>query len=296
MPWGGQTWLRFTTETTYGTYNSGGTVLYPTLYGGNSFGMRKVPQRKVIRTADGGNRRKFVVANRKVYSGRLNTLLHPDQASYWLGLATTLTSNQLGSVTIDYWDSVQAWRFLGAMVSGLSITASAQQDYSTLSLDFVAQQRDATFTTFAQPAETNYSTVLPYQYVETAGNVKLGGSAITNYRTMSVSLRNVLAATWDELPYISACYYAGRDLDFSLGPQYLATAYRGDFENQTALTWILNFTRASPAHALTLTCETNNYISNIGDDLPLDGPSYQNLDVQCFYDAANTTDFSFTAT
>src|SRR5574337_1725397 len=260
MPWAGQSWLRLTTEATYGTYNAAGAVVYPTLYGGNSFNMRTAPQRQVIRTADGGNRRKMVVANRHVYTGRLNTLLHPDQADYFLGLASTLTSNQLGSASIDYWDGVQAWRFLGAMVSGLTITAAAQQDFTTLSLDFVAQKRDDTFTVFAQPLESVYSTLLPYQYVETAGNVKLAGSAITNYRTMSVSLKNTLAATWDELPNISACYYAGRDLDFSLGPQYLATAYRGDFEAQTPLTWILKFNRTSPAHALTLTCQANSYV------------------------------------
>src|SRR5271157_5923371 len=84
MPWGAATWLGITPELGYGIHNAAATGLfYPTLYGGNAFTMRRVPQRQIIRTADGGNRRKFVVANRKVFAGSLNTLMHPDQMQFW---------------------------------------------------------------------------------------------------------------------------------------------------------------------------------------------------------------------
>jgi Phage tail tube protein len=297
MPWAGATWALLTTESSYGTYNVAGTTLYPTLDGNNSFTMRPVPQRQIIRTADGGNRRKFVVANRTTCVGKLETVLHPDQCSFWATMLTpTGSPAALPSFTIDYWDSVRAQRYLGAIPDSFTVTTSATQDYAKLSVNFVAQKRDATFTTFAQPAESNYSSLVPYGHVETAGNVKLAGSAITNYQSMSVTIKNVLQGTWDEQSFITSLLYCGRDLDFTLGPQYTATAYRGDFEAQTPLTWILKFARTSPSHTFTITCETATYLSNIADNLPLGGAAYQTLSAQCFYDAANTADFTIAGT
>jgi len=283
--------------TNFGTYNagaSGGQILFPTLYGGNPFSMRIVPARQVIRTADAGNRRKQVVSARKVVAGTLNTLLHPDQAAYWMTAATSLSSNYLPSYSIEYWDSVRALRFLGCTVRSLKISSSAQQDYVTMTVDFLGQVKDGTFSSFSQPAESNYSTLVPYEHFESASNITLGGTAITKYQSTELTISNVLAGTWDEQTYITACYYCGRDLDFTVGPQYLATAYRGDFEAQTALTWVWDFTRASPSHGLSFNCETNSYVSNIDDQLPLDGPGYQSVSVQVFYDPANTTDFAIT--
>lgn len=308
MGWAGQTWIEVIQEGTgganYATFNASpttGQVLYPTIYGGDAFTAREVPARQVIRTADAGNRRKMAVANFKAVAGRFNTLIHPDQAAYWIAAATALANDANGhpclpSYSFLYWDSIQAWKLLGGVCRSATFTWSADQDYGTLSMDWIFQRRDATFTTFAQPAESNYSNLVPYAHVESAGAITLGGSAITKYRSCNITINNVLAATRDELPYISAIYYSGRDLDWQIGPQYLATVLRGDFVNQTALTMSFGWARTSPAHALTFDVKTNNYISNVDDNLPLDGPGYQNISGQCFFDASNTTDFTVTAT
>lgn len=307
MPWAGQTWIRVIQEgtggTAYGVYNTsatGGQILFPTIYGGDAFGPRNVPQRQVIRTADAGNRRKFVVANRHVFTGRFNTLLHPDQAAYWMTAATALTNDSGGhpylpSYSVEYWDSEQAWRFLGGMIRSLTLTSSAEQDYVTLSMDWVFQKRDATFTAFAMPAETNYSTLVPYVHVETAGNITLASAAVAKYKSINLTINNQLAPTWDELPNISALYYCGRDLDFQLNLQYLAIPFpRTDFENQTPLTFTVDWTRASPSHSLSFDCKTASYVAGVDDTLPLDGPGYQNVSIQDFYDASNTADFAVT--
>ncbi len=306
MGWAGQTWLELVQEgtggTNYGVFNSspsGGQIIYPSLYGGNAFTVRAVPQRQVIRTADAGNRRREVVAARKVYQGVLNTLLRPDEAAYWITAATVLTNDAGGrpflpSYSALFWDSVQAWKLLGGMIQSLTITSSAMQDYVSMTVNWIFQTRDATFTTFAQPAESVYSTLVPYEHVESASVFKLAGSAITKYKTLTVTFNNTLAGTFNELAYISSCYYCGRDLDFTFGPEYLATAYRGDFEAQTPLTFLVEWTRASPAHTLLITCEASSYVSSVDDDLPLDGPGYQTIGVQVFYDHTATTDFGTT--
>lgn len=306
MGWAGQTWLELVQEGTaganYGTFNAApttGQVIYPTLYGPNSFTVRQVPLRQTIRTADAGNRRRMVVANRSAYKGTLNTLLHPDQAVYWMAACSTLANDAGGhpwlpSYSALYWDSTRAWKLLGGMIESFSIESSSEKDYVTCSMSWIFQTRDPTFTTFAQPAESVYSTLVPYAHVETASNCTLGGAAITRYKDVKVELKNHLAGTWDELPYISALYHCGRDLDFSMGPQFVATAYRGDFEAQTPLSFVLEWKRTSPAHSLLINCETNSYISSVDDQLPLDGPGYQTVHVECFFDPSNTTDFTTT--
>jgi hypothetical protein len=299
MPWAGQTWLQLYQETAYGTFAPAGSLCSPRLYQGNSFTVRKVPQRQVIRTADAGNRPIQVVANRMVYTGTLNTLLYPTQAGYWATALSLLTGPppDVPSYSATYWDSVQAWKLLGGKIQSFTITSSAQQDYIPISLNWIFQTRDTTFTTYPAPAESVYPTETPYQYVESASNITLGGSAVTKYKTVNVTVGNVLAGTWDELPYISSLLYCGRDMTFSFGPQYLATTYRSDFENQTALAFVLEWIRGpSSAHTLTFNCESSSYVSSIGDDLPLDGAGYQTVDVQVFFDKTATTDFTMVAT
>ena len=134
MGWAGQTWLKLVQEgvgsTNYGVFNSApsaGQIIYPSLYGGNSFTVRAMPQRQVIRTADAGNRRREVVAARKVYQGVLNTLLRPNEAAYWIEAATTLTNDGAGrpclpSYSALFWDSTQAWKLLGGMIQSMTIT------------------------------------------------------------------------------------------------------------------------------------------------------------------------------
>jgi hypothetical protein len=251
-----------------------------------------VPARQVIRTADAGNRRIQVVANRQVISGTLKTLLYPTQAAYIM-TANTITGTPpvLPSYSFEFFDSTRVQRYLGGMCSGMRISSNAQQDYVSLETDWIFQSLDATFTVFAQPAQSNYPTENPYQHVNSSGNVKLGGTAITLYKQVDINLKNVLVGTWDETSTISALYYCGRDLDFTAVPQYTAATYRTDYEGQTPLTWIIKWANAVP-HSVTFTCEASGYIDSIGDDLPLDGPGYQSLANQIFFDKSAATDFA----
>lgn len=278
-------------ESSYGVFNSGGSKWYPRLHGGNAFSARIVPARTVLRSADAGNRRIGVVANRNVIVGTLKTLLYPTQASYIMTAATSLTSNQLGSYSFEYYDSARVQRYLGGMCSGMRISSSAQADAVSVETDWIFQSYDATFTVFAQPAQSNYPTEVPYQHVNSAGNVTLAASAITKYKQIDINLKNMLVGTWDESANITACYYCGRDLDFSAVPQYTAATYRTDYEGQTPLTWVVGWANAVP-HSVTFTCEASGYIDSIADDLPLDGPGYQTLANQIFFDKTATTDFT----
>jgi hypothetical protein len=294
MPWGAQTWGTFFKESSYGVFNAAGASLFPVLHGANNFTVRRVPQRQVIRTADAGNRPRQQVANRQVFAGTLNTLFYPSQAPYW-ATALTLVAKEIPSYSLEYWDSVRAWKLLGGKVQKLSITSNAQQDYCTLSVDWIFQANDDTFTTFAEPAESSFPTEVPYCHVETASNFKVGVSpvVITKYKNINVSFSNVLFPTWDENPIITALMYCGRDLTFNFTQQYTTTANRLAFEAQTAQSFLIAWVRG--ANNFTIDCEDVSYYTNCADDLPLDGAGYQSLDVQPFFDLNDLTDFAVTA-
>jgi hypothetical protein len=134
---------------------------------------------------------------------------------------------------------------------------------------------------------------------------------LTNYRQFSFTLNNTLQGTWDEQTFITSLLYCGRDMDFAMTPQYLGQAwpatsgatplyqtFRQDFENQSPITMSLNFTRTLPAHSFTINAQSNSYISNIADDIPLDNASYQACTVQAFIDSTTPlgSDFTITAT
>jgi hypothetical protein len=293
MPWGSQQWLRCTKESTYGTFNagaSGSDITWFRLVGANAFTARSVPQRQVIRSADGGNRRRQVVASRKVVAGALSTLWYPTQSAYVLGAALTLTSNDLASYTVDYFDSVQVHRFLGGKVQSLTVSSAAQQDYVPLNLGWVFQSR--TTTTLAQPADTVFPSDLPYTHFESKGLLSVGG-VVAKYSALEVKVSNQLAPTWDEDQWISACYYCGRDVDVKIRLQYLAATMRSNFESQAALTVSAAWQRAAGLLS-TIDVKTKNYIADVSDELPLDNAGYQTVDIQAFYDQAASTDVAFT--
>jgi hypothetical protein len=293
MSWAGQTWIQFLEETTYGVFNATGAAFYPRLYQGNSFTPRRTVMRQIIRSADAGNRRIQVVANRQQFTGTLKTLFYPTQASYVWNAATQLTANVLPSYSALYWDSVQAWKLLGGRVSALRLSSNANQDYVTLEMDWIFQARDDTYTTFPQPAESVYPTENPYCHVDTKTHITLAATAVTKYKQIDIALTNVLQPTWDEGQTISDALYCGRDFNFSLIPQYTAATYRQDYEQQTPLAWVIAWSIPTP-HSVTINGEASGYIDSVADDLPLDGPGYQTLASQLFFDKTATTDFTVT--
>lgn len=294
MGWGAQSWVRATLEATYGTYDSGAdaaNVHWFRLIGGNAFSMREVPQQVIIRSADGGNRRRQIVAARKVVAGSLSTGWYPTQSAFLLGAAMTLTANDLPSYTYDFYDSVQVHRFTGCKIGSLSITSNAQQDYCATSIGLVGQSRGTT--TLAQPADSVFPAEVPYEHVETKTHLSIGGSTITKYSSLSIKLKNVLAPTWDEDQFITNLYYCGRDFDLSFRSQYVSAANRAAFEATTPLTILAAWARSGGLTS-SFDLKTKSYIADFADDIPLDNAAYQGMTLKAFYDGSASADVSFT--
>ncbi len=299
MPWGANQWLRFTREVTYATRQvspPGTDVIYIRLHTSNAFGMRSVPQRQVIRTAESGNRRRQVVSARQVCNGNLSTILYPTQAAYILGAACTLVAGDLPSLTVDFFDGTRVQGYLGCKISDLKINSTSQQDYLTLSMNLIGQKLDPTFSSFPQPADSLYPSEQPYEHVESAGHITVGGSTLTKYSAMNVDIKNTVQPTWDEQAFITALFYAGRDVDFSFRAQYITIAFRTALEAVTPIVGSIGWTRVSPAHAITLDLKSSNYVATISDEIPLDNATYQVVNVQTFFDSTFLGDMAITVT
>lgn len=297
MGWGAKQWLRITKEATYGVFDASATtdnIAWFRLPRGNPFTPRVVPQRVVIRSADGGNRRIQVVSSRKVVAGALSTLFYPSQAQFLLDAALTFTAGgELNSYTADYFDSQQVHRFLGGKVQTLALPGTAQGDWLPANVGWIFQQQDGAPPTLAQPADTVFPTDVPFKHVESKGLFKLATVAQTAYKSLGVTITNQLASTFDEDEWITACYYAGRDVDLAVSKQYLTTAMRDAFEAQTALTLEASWARTG-GRTVKLDLKTASYAADCGDDLPIDGACYQDISIQAFYDASASTDVAFT--
>jgi len=224
------------------------------------------------------------------------------------------------SYTILYWDGVQFWEFVGCCIQNMNFTANSTQDYVSINMSWIGQQRPPTEVNAPSwPAATKYSPLNPYMFWETAGNITLTTEntgtpvvmPLTNYRQASFTLENIIQGTWDEQAWISSLLYCGRNMNFSIGPQYIGQSwpatstispvlqpFRQTYENQNPITMSLEFVRSSPAHSFTINAQSNSYISNIQDDIPLDNASYQNISAEAFIDSTSATgaDFVITAT
>lgn len=294
MAWGAQQWVRITKEATFGTFDGSAisaNINWYRLTGNNPFTIRAVPQRKEIRSADGGNRRHQVVANRKVVSGNLMTEFYPTQAAKLMEGAMTLTSNDLPSYTIDYWDSVAEHRFLGCKVASMSAQGTATGDFLPMTVGWLCSKQD-TPVSLSQPAESVFPTDLPYQHYESMGHLSIGGT-VTKYSTLGFDLKNVLDGTWDEDQWVTNILYCGRDLDLTVKLQYVSTTLRAALEAQTALTITAAWVR-SGGLTTTLDLKTKSYVATVSDELPLNAAGYQTIKIEAFYDPAAGTDFAFT--
>jgi len=293
MGWGANQWLRLTTESTYGTFDSGGTETYIRLHTDNAFNMIPVPGRKEINSADGGNRPVQNVSSTMRYAGSLTTLLYPTQAAALLGWVATLTAKQLSSMSVDFYDSVRVRRYLGAKAAKATISCGAEQDEGilTLQLDLVAQTKAGSDPTFTEPAFSVFPTETPYTFQQSTTGFTVGGATRTKYNRFSCTITNKLAATMDELGYISGLNYCGRNVDFSTSFQYTANTDQGNYESQSALDCSIVFTHTT--NALTLDFNTKGRMTKRSRMLPLGDVAREEYDVRCLYDSGASGDFSF---
>jgi hypothetical protein len=298
-------WVAFYPETTFGVWNVAATPTWIPITDGNQFKYELTPGRQVYRSADARNRPSFEVSSRKMLSGTLTTKLFSDGTSpntfadSILDLTTTLTSDDIKSFSIQYQDSRRTRRWLGNKIRRLAATedSTTEEGAVRLSLDLIGQKPDTVDPTFTEPARTVFPKN-PYKHIETKGGLILATAGTTpraKYKNLNWSIANDLVAEFDEDQYVSDITYNGRMISAGFAIRFTSATDRANFESQAAHAFSVVYTKAAPAHTLSLDFKDLVYISGLDKDLPLNANAYETISLEGFVGSTGA-DFSFATT
>jgi hypothetical protein len=294
-------WLKLHTEAVYGTVVTPETTpIYIRLDKDNACTLLPNAMRHEFRTADAKNQPILNVSSRRSVAGSLNTLLYAEQADTILSWATTLTSDELPSMSLTQFDSQRVRQFSGVKVKRLTLAAASETEEGVVraTLDLIAQKWTAVDPTFTEPAITVFPK-LPYKFIQSKGGLIVataGTTPRTKYKSFNFTVDNDLDSSFDEDQYISDCNYQGRVMDLAVPLRYVSTTDRTNYESQAAHAASIVFTQASPAHVLTLDWKGNTYISALDRDIPLGRNAYETLHLRPMVDSTVGSMFSYTAT
>lgn len=300
MAWGARQWCRITKEATFGTFDASaiaGDIAWITLDADNAFSMVQTPEFGEIRSAHAGNRVLQAYTNTTTLAGTLRTPFYHSQAALLLGWATTLTSNELSSFTIDHFDSIRTWRHLGCKVRRLRIAGSARAESGKIPLifDLVGKKTESAAPTLAEPATSVFPTALPYMFQESVGGlvVRDSGSAVrTAYQSFALDIANILSAEHEEDRYVDEIAYCGRDVMLDVDFKYRSAADRALMEAATAL--VVKLTLTKGANSVLFDLLTNATIRSLGRNIPLGNLARESMQVKGAFVGASGTDLSIT--
>lgn len=308
-------YLILTTESTYGAYNSSGTVVNIPLDGSNAFKAIPKPVTYSIRSAASLNKR-FIRGTQKTKVGAtLTTDLYSEQAATLLGWATTeINSGQtspwtttepvgdLASATLDHAimrgdGTFRMKRYLGCKVKTWRLSCDNHGDLTKIALGISVQKYQGnSYDSSSDPSLTapaiSAFPVAVYAFQHTAGNLTIA-SARTNFTSLSISGENIVQEPFDEGHFISRCRYKGRNIDFQVNLESKSTpddftTYLTQAAVSAQVEWV------NGAHSVTVNFEGSNYVDEYGEDHPLDADMYYDLHLQNYLSATAGTDLAIT--
>lgn len=300
--------LRVTTESVWGTYDSGGTATIVQLTDSNSFTMRPAPVRWTIRSAGGYNRRWQSGSSKTVVSGALsNLVVYGSQISAWLAWMQPTGAApgpyDLPSCTIDHVIQMEDGgntkvyrRYLGVKVGGWQLTSNADSQLLRLSFTSLVGKSFATITSsdFSEPAANAYASGTPFVH-EHASAMTLGTSR-TEFDAFQVTGTNLLDPRFFNGTTISYLKYCGRDIDWSITfPYVISTDRTSLYENTSASSMSITYTIPA-AQTLTLNFESQNIVGGVADSLDFNRLFTQTISGWSQVDTSASTDFSGTST
>jgi hypothetical protein len=298
MGWGAGAYCQIYKESTYGTFPpSPPSPLTIELSTDTAIFPRKIPFMRKIRSNRFGNRPHRNVSHRYQVQATLTTLLYPSQAQYLLDMALKLTSSELDSYSIRFYDTVEQTQWTGFKVKRLRLESAAETDEGEVkaTLELWGQKRDANPAGWTTPADNLYPGDAAWAFVETDGILVLG-STRTLYNRFAIEVNNELDRTFDEKAYCTTCTYAGREITWEFDCQFNSASDRSAFEAQSALSGSIGFTRSSGTITLGFDFNDAVVMNDWNANLPLGKKGYQQIKLQSLVDSTATTDITYTVT
>ncbi len=305
-------------------------AFYIRMDGSNAFSMR--PQPVIVAVPYGGGLAidAFRVSDKLECKGRLTTKLYAGPVSaFLLGWAaqqinsgqtvpwtTTEIAGDLASVAIYHAiarsdGTIKRRVYLGCKVDGWDLDISEDSTIATLSLDISGStpqgnqfdsSTDPTAGTFPAPTDAQMPTggaTGPYVFVHASGGLLIG-SARTQFQSLKISSRNVLARRFWANRFIQLLRWVGRSTTLEATNFYAPLPDdRTSFEGITGFTTAggytgtdVSLTLSNGTHSVTFNLENNSVITTLADQLPLNDLYTQAMTVQNQWDPASGTDLT----
>jgi hypothetical protein len=289
------------------------------LIDGNSFTMYAKPVQERIPYGGGLAVTSQVVSDHYECKGQLKTKLYASQAQFLLNWAlfrinsaqtspwtTTELAGDLASCSVyhavrksdgTYYRKV----FGGTKVAGCRIEVSRDSTTAMLTLDLQASTQtgfgtdtgDPTTTPFPVPTEAQMP-LSPYTFNQTAGQLSIGGSTRTQYRDLSIDVKNALSGEWFESQGLSILNFFGRESTLSTTLYFKGSPDdRSPFELSTPQAASVTFENGVTGQNLTVTFNSQNVVTDLPWDLPLDKAYTQKLNMLNTFDQTAAEDIGF---
>src|SRR5271157_3385517 len=299
-------------------------AFYIRLDGANVFTMRPRPVMVAVPYGGGVAIDAFRVSDKIECKGRLTTKLYAGPLSQfllsWAAMTisggtspwtTTEPNGDLASVAcyhaIQRSDGTIKRRvYLGTKVDGWDIDVSEDGTIATLSMDLSAStpqgnqfdsSTDPTAGTFPAPTDAqmpNAGATGPYVFTHASGGLTIG-SARTQFQSLKLSSRNVLARRFWANRFINLMRFVGRSTTLEAQNFYASSPDdRTAYEGLTAETTTLVLSNTT--HSITATLNATSVITQFEDQLPLNDLYTQTMTVTNQWDPSAGSDLALTFT
>jgi hypothetical protein len=193
--------------------------------------------------------------------------------------------------------------FGGVKVASARIEVSRDSTTAMLTLDLVACTQtgegtdtgDPSTTPFPIPTEANMGTLLqPYTFAQTAGQLSIGGATRTQYRDLAIAVANKLDGQWFESAGLSILNMYGRDSTLDTTLYFKGTPEdRAPFELSSPQAASVVFANGVSGQNLTIDFKSQNVVTDLPWDLPLESAYTQKMSMINTFDATAGADIAF---
>jgi hypothetical protein len=284
----------------WGTYPTGVSGFYTIFMEAGAMDMTTTPNPFTISTAGCNSLqrklRKFIV--RKSVAGSLKIPIWPSQASALVNFACTpqLVNGryQLPSYTVDMFDGFEIRRFTGVRVDQATFTSDDSSDMLMGNFSLIAQKEDTPPGSLAAPNPgTDFPATIPYTHYHSSGQITIGGTVISGYKSISITVDNTLHMPFLESQWINRANLVGRNVNWSVVLSKENTTYRQAFVNQTAqANCLLKYVNGS--NSLQFNLQSADYLDNYSVDRGWETDQYETLSFTSYLDPTSATDLAVT--
>lgn len=294
--------LRLTSETTPGTYNSAGTVYFLDIDGSNGYTVQPQPIIVTQRTAASANRRAAQIAKKISLAGNIAWTVRGSHAPL---LADWFVGTSGGTVqktyTVDHGvvleDGATTYRTrgLGMFVQQGSINASEQDQWLKASASLVGLGWDDTIddTAFPEPATTDYPTDAFLTFEDATAGLSIHGETRLDIEQFNLTIKNMLDVRYFLGKYPLVIRPCGRDVDAAIRLSYKSVIPRQHLTAQTP--GVCSITFDNGTHSLVVNLQGQTYFANVNDQLDNSKIYLQELTLESHLDYTAGTDFTMTA-